>query len=166
MKNKFIDKLFTLILLYICMYIGLFITLNLFTPDIGTLNIQVNSNEHNPELKEFNISTNQINEKYFILIYEDSSHDNWLYFNSKIHNKDSDIIISKFIPNLKNNYILLEGDKFNNEFNFSIKSKFPLTHMANKEYKFHIFFIVPYKLFLFPSFYYSKHTTFFLDPII
>ncbi|MEG0905050.1 MAG: hypothetical protein RSF87_02400 [Cellulosilyticaceae bacterium] len=166
MKNNIFNKLLTLILIYITLYIGLFLSLHFITPDLGTVDVTVTSNEINPELQEINISTNQVKNKYYILIYEEAEQDTWLYFNTKNYIKSSDFLVSEFIPNLKNKYILLEGDPLKSNFSFSIKSKYPLSYMANKDSKFHLFYIVSYDLFLFPTFYYSKHFVFFVDPII
>lgn len=166
MKNNFLNKLLTLILVYITVYIGLFLIFHFITPDIGTINVRVNPNQINPELQEIHISTNQIRSKYYILIYEDNAQDTWLYFNTKSFIKPSEFLLSEFAPHLKNKHIFLEGSPSKNDLNFSIKAKYPLSYMANKESKFHLFYIIPYKLFFFPTFYYSKHFIFFIDPII
>ena len=99
------------------------------------------------------------------MIYEEGDSENWLYFSSQATTMDS-TILKQFLPSTKNNYILLEGTKAKSDFSFTLTSKYPVTYMSTKEHIFHLEYIVPFKLFLFPTFYYTKQYTFFVDPLI
>lgn len=166
MKNTILNKLLTLILIYTMLYTGLFILFHFIPPTIGAVDVSITPNELNPELQEIKLSPPSSRSKYYILIYQDSDEDTWLYFNTKNYIESSELLVSELVPNLKNKYVLLEGSPLKNDLSFYLKSKYPLSYMANKESKFHLFYIIPYKVFLFPTFYYSKHFVFFIDPIM
>lgn len=166
MKNSIYNKLLTLILTYIILYAALFIFLHFYIPDLGDVSVTIKPTDYNSELQQVTLSTTKQFDKYYLFIYEDSSDDTWMYFNTTTHDKSSEFLIDQFIPSFKNKYVLLEGNKTKNTFSFTMKPKYPINYMSNKESKFHLFYIVPYKIFPFPTFYYSKHLIFFIEPIM
>lgn len=166
MQTNLLNKLFNLIIIIVFIYIIIFMSLHLLIPQLGDVTISVLPSNHHPEIQEINISTTKLVNKYYILIYEDAPEDNWLYFNNKIATRANEFFISEFVPSTKNKHILLEGNKSKNTFTFNIKSKVPISTMANKEFKFHLYYIVPYDLSIFPTFYYTKHFVFYIDPIM
>lgn len=166
MKNSLFNSLLSLILLYVICQLGLFLFYQFYLPELGDITITITPNNLSPEIQEVNLSLSRTFDKYYLLIYEEHTEDTWIYFNTKIHDKSSELLISEFLPHSKSKYILLEGTKLQNTFNFKMKSKYPISYMSNKDSKFHLFYIVPYKFFPFPTFYYSKHFVFFVDPII
>lgn len=166
MRKSVFNTLLNLTLLYIVCYVSLFIVFQFYIPDLGDITITVVPNDHTPEIQQINLSLNKMFDKYYLLIFEENTEDTWMYFYQKTHDKSSEFLLSQFIPNPKSKYVLLEGDNLKNTFSFKMKSKYPITYMSNKESKFHLYYIVPYKFFPFPTFYYSKHFTFFVDPIM
>lgn len=166
MKKSLLNTILNLIIFYIFLYVSLFIFFQFYIPDLGEVAITVVPNDYNPEVQQVNLSLNKLTDKYYLLIYEENTEDTWMYFNTKTHDKSSEFLISQFIPNPKSKYVLLEGNHLKNTFSFKMKSKYPISYMSNRESKFHLYYIVPYKLFPFPTFYYSKHFVFFVDPIM
>lgn len=166
MKKKIISRTILVVILFCISYVGLFIVLHLITPDLGTVTIGVNPNDDNPEMLYVTLSIDKSFNQYYFLIYENNPNDNWIYFSPSIYIEDNALITKEFLPDDKNKYLLLEGDQYKNSFTFSIKSKYPISYMSSQEHTFHVYAIVPFKLFPFPTFYFNKHYVFFIDPLL
>ncbi len=112
------------------------------------------------------ISNPQRVSSYYVLIYESTPDKHWNYLNATSSNTLPNDVLENFLVGEQSHYLLLRGDSQRNNFTFNITAKYPLTYMSAKEYLFHVYYIIPVKFFGFPTFYYSKYYTFFVDPLI
>ncbi|MGL5329789.1 MAG: hypothetical protein ACRDD7_10995 [Peptostreptococcaceae bacterium] len=166
MKNNWLIKGINILCIILLIYSTLFITLHFIYPDIGELSITLSPSPSRLESRIVSIHNPKVIDSYYLLIYEAGSEENWLYFNTSSHTTLPFNILKMFAPENKSNYLLLEGNKQKNQFTFTITSKYPLTYMASKQHIFNVHYIVPFKIFPFPTFYLSKYYTFFVDPLI
>ncbi|MGL4799629.1 MAG: hypothetical protein ACRCWY_09595 [Cellulosilyticaceae bacterium] len=164
MKQGFFIRFIHFITLSLVIYCIYFIILHFVSLNIGDLTIDVSAIPSQPESHTVSITTTKASPKYYLLIYEENE-DNWLYFNSFTGNADSSLT-DLFLPNPEPTYLFFEGNKTQSSFHFKLTSKYPLNYMASQEHIFHVDYIVPFQVFPFPPFYYSKHYTFFINPLI
>lgn len=161
-KNKLIFIANTIVILSI-LYIILFINYHIYNSDIGTLDITITQDEISPETVHISITPTKKHKNYYILIYENDDSNNWLYFSNNATGKDTLYILDEFLPTHKVKYALIEGFSTKNIHSFSIKSKYPISHLVNKDHVFHAYLIVPHNIFPFPKFYYIQHQIFFIN---
>lgn len=166
MENNIFIKGINIIYFILLIYSLLFIGLHFFYPNIDELTITLSPSPTRLESRVISIMNPKVLNSYYLLIYEDSADENWLYFNSSPAYSSHPNIIKSFLPESKTHYLLLEGNKHKSNFNFTITPKYPIGYMATKEHIFHVQYIVPFRVFPFPTFYYSKHYIFFVDPLI
>lgn len=151
------------IILMIFIYLALFISHHFYTPNLGELTIDITQNPDYPELVNLSLSPTEKLKDYYVLIYEDDDSDSWLYFANNASGKDTHYILEELLPAHKLKYALFQGTSTKNIHSFSMKSKYPISHLANKDHVFHAYLIVPNKIFPFPKFYYIKHQIFFIN---
>lgn len=161
-KNRF-TFIANFIVILTILYLILFMNYHIYTSDIGELDINITQDENFPETASITISPNKKLKNYYVLIYEDDDSNNWLYFSNNATGKDTHYILDELLPPHKIKYALLEGSSTKNMHTFNIKSKYPISHLANKDHVFHAYLIVPYSIFPFPKFYYIKHQIFFIN---
>lgn len=161
-KNK-LTFIANVIIILTVLYIVIFINYHIYNFDIGALDINITQDENSPETATISISPTKKHKNYYVLIYEDDTSNNWLYFSNNATGKDTHYILDELLPPHKIKYALLEGSSTKNLHSFNIKSKYPISHLANKDHVFHAYLIVPYGIFPFPKFYYIKHQIFFIN---
>lgn len=164
-KNWFI-KCVNGVGLFIIIYCIYFIALHFIYPDIGDISIEVNPVSSHLDSKVITITNPAVLDRYYLIIYQDNSEDDWLYFNSSNLTKPDSKVIKLFLPTTQSNYLFFEGSKSKPNLEFKLTSKYPMKYMSSKEHIFHVQYIVPFDFPPFPTFYYSKHYTFFVDPLI
>ena len=172
-KNKLLNyhkslyiKLIDGLTLLLVIYILFFISLHFITPNLDGLTITVVAAECRIESKIISITNTLPTKTYYLLIYEEDDPENWLYFSSPADNTNITELTKLFLPDSKANYVLLEGSKTKTTFPITITSKYPIQSSASQSSIFHVEYIVPFKIFPFPTFYYSKHYSFFVDHLI
>lgn len=161
-KNRF-TFIANFIVILCLLYTIIFINYHLYTSHIGTLDITITQDENMPETASITLSPTKKLKHYYILIYEDDDADSWLYFSHNATGKDTHYILDEILPPHKTKYALIEGSATKNTHTFNIKSKYPISHLANKDHVFHAYLIVPYSIFPFPKFYYIQHQIFFIN---
>lgn len=166
MEKNLIKKLVNIIFTFIVAYTLLFVLCEYLTPDLGEVKINISINKENNELQKISISNTKSYNNFNFLLYEDSATPNWIYTTPKISSKPKNLFINEYLPSPHTRYVYFEGNKNKNLFTVDIKPKYSIGHMSSKDHIFHLLYIVPYKLLFFPRFYYVKHFTFFVDPIM
>lgn len=165
MKKSKLYQLTWLGLLIILIYAIIVVCFHFYVPELPHLT--VNSV---PDLKYgtqyVTLTTDKPSKLFYLLIYEEEPDEHWIYYAPKSYNDSSELILDQFLPENVTKYILLEGDQTKNSFAFSLKPKYNLTQLANKDHIFHVIYIVPYDFHILPTFYYTKHSIFFIDPIL
>jgi len=134
-------------------------------PTIGEIKITVSSNRKAPQLQDITIISLAPPPKYYVLLYEANQKSDWFYFVRQSYNVDCQKVASIFLPKVSMNYILLEGNKTNSTFTFQIQSKYPVNYVLRKQSCFNIIYIVPYKIYPFPEFYYCTTSTLHIDAL-
>lgn len=163
MKKTIVEKIINLTILLIIIYFILFISYHLITPDIGYLDLKITSSTSSPGSQIVTMTTSKVLNHYYLLVYAHSSDEHWLYSAPPHHPSNGRFIKDMFLLDDKKKYILVEGNQYKNHFTFTLTPKYPVRYMSTKEHIFHVHYIVPYQVFPFPPFYYSKHYTFFLE---
>ena len=158
------NSIYLLILIYF-IYFFLSIMHHFFIPNIGEIHIETVSNSKDPEIKEITITCSKPSSKYYVFIYEEEEKNNWIYFVHQSYDKHRQAITDNFLPKESMKYVLFEGNKKILGFTFQIKPKYPINYIAKKKSSFHALYLVPYKIYPFPEFYYCKHTTFYIDAL-
>ncbi|OON94062.1 MAG: hypothetical protein ATN32_01600 [Candidatus Epulonipiscium fishelsonii] len=137
-----------------------------FIPSLGNVELEVIPTKLDSQLQIINITLTNPAEKYYLLLHEDDIDSNWIYITPTLSSREDDYIIKNFLNEEIEQYVFIEGDSSTLNYTFNIKSKYPISYIANKNYEFHLQYIVPYKFLFFPTFYYNKHFVFFVDPIM
>ncbi|OOB80111.1 MAG: hypothetical protein BEN19_00620 [Epulopiscium sp. Nuni2H_MBin003] len=164
MLKNFLYNPFNLGLLIIAILTTYMFTIRFYTPPLANVSINISSTDYNTEMQKITFTLDIPHDEYFLLIYEEGSEENWMYFTSDTYNN---LDISKiFLPTEIEKYILFEGNSKISTFSFEVKPKYSLSYMNNKEYIFHLQLIVPFKPLFLPVFYYTKHYVFSIEPII
>lgn len=154
-----------LVLIMIVIYSGIFVSFHFYIPKLTDLRVtSIPDPKYGTQYVTLNID--KPDHLFYILIYEESDDENWIYYASKSYNDSTELILSQFLPQDKTQYILLEGNQNTSNLNFSLRPKYNLSSLANKEHIFHLIYIVPKNFYIFPTFYYTKHSIFFVDPIL
>jgi hypothetical protein len=154
-----------LILLLYSIYCIIFIIYHFLIPQTGEVSIFIQPNINNPEIQKVTITPKKASSKYYLLVYEDYERNNWIYYMHQNYNKKREEIARTFLPADNMKYLLLEGDKKTNFFSFELKRKYHSNYISPHKSVFHLIYLVPYKLFLFPEFYYCIHRTFYIDSL-
>lgn len=163
--SKILFNITQIILFIYCIYCIIFIIYHFITPDINELFIAIKANNNNPDIQQVSITSKKPSNKYYLLIYEDSERNNWIYYMNQNYTKKREEIAYTFLPKETMKYIVLEGDKKTQTFSFDIKRKYQSNYISPHKSTFHVIYLVPYKLFLFPEFFYCKHLTFYIDSL-
>lgn len=165
MKTTYFYKLTWIGLLMIIIYSCIYLSFHFYVPDLADITVTTV-----PDVKygveHVTLTADKPDDLCYLLIYEEDEDENWIYYAPRSYNDSSQLIRNHFLPEDKSKYILLEGTSTKSSFAFSLKPKYNLTALANKEHVFHVIYIVPYKLTFFPTFYYTQHSVFFIDPIL
>ncbi|OON98300.1 MAG: hypothetical protein ATN36_00990 [Epulopiscium sp. Nele67-Bin005] len=142
------------------------IIIRFFIPTFGEAHVQISSVNLSTEQREIGIIVDNPDEEYYILVYEDDPDNNWIYFTHLYFPPAHDKIVDNFLPDDIEKYMLFGGDELTSYFSFQLRPNQPLNYMVHENYIFHLQYIVPYKFLFFPTFYYSKHSIFFIDPVM
>lgn len=163
--SRLIYNVTQILLVTYVIYCLIFMIYHFFIPNIGEANIKTTSNPKDPEVKEIIITCTKPPSKYYIFIYEEEEKNRWIYFVHQSYDKHRQAIADKFLPKKTMKYVLVEGNKKNSTFAFQIKPKYPINYIARKRSVFHAIYLVPYKIYPFPDFYYCKHSVFYIDAL-
>ncbi|WP_069999915.1 hypothetical protein [Cellulosilyticum sp. I15G10I2] len=163
--SKIIYNILQVLTITYIIYFLIFIIHHFFIPNIGELTIESLSDSKDPEIKEITVSCEKAPSKYYIFIYEEDEKNNWIYFVHQAYDKNRQAIADKFLPKKTMKYVLFEGNKKSSSFQFQIKPKYPISYIARKRSVFHAIYLVPYKIYPFPEFYYCKHSIFYIDAL-
>lgn len=166
MKYKYLHYYSNFFLITICIYLIIFLFSHCITPNLNQVSITIENNLLNSELQDITISVDDFYANYYLIIYQNEPDEHWIYFTSSDYKDDISSLIDNFYSLTKNKFIIFQGDKIKNEFKFSIKPKYTLDYMTNTDNLFHVYYVVPYSVFPFKKFYYSKHFYFFVNPVI
>lgn len=166
LRTNIFKKLIDIFFAFLIAYILLFVLCEYLTPDLGEVKISVTTNKEKNELQKITLSASKAYNNFYFLLYEDSNEPNWIYTTSKMTSKPKKNFMTEYLPSSHTRYVYFEGNKNKNLFTVDIKPKYSIGHMSSKDHVFHLVYIVPYKLLFFPQFYYAKHFTFFVDPIM
>ena len=165
MRHSFISK-FTFVFIFLMLsYTLIFCALKFYIPDLGHVEIIVSPTEDNPEVCFVTLSIENPKKPYYLLVYENSKPEHWIYSSSTIYNNDLDPLIETFVPKDKSKYLIFSGDTSKKTFTFTLKSKYPINYTSNQEHIFTLYHIVPLNIFPF-TFYFHKDYVFFIDPLI
>lgn len=164
-KKSSLYKFTFLALIFIAIHSAIYISFHFYIPNLSNITVSsIPDPKYGTQYVTLNIDKPE--KLFYMLIYEESDDENWLYFAPKSYNDATELILNQFLPENKTQYILLEGNQNTANLNFSLKPKYNLTTLANKEHIFHVVYIVPRDFYIFPTFYYTKHSIFFVDPIL
>ncbi|MGL4736410.1 MAG: hypothetical protein ACRCW2_03040 [Cellulosilyticaceae bacterium] len=166
MKQKSLFYRITLFaLIFISIYSCIFIGFHFYIPILTNVTAtSIPDPKYGTQYVTLNID--KPDNLFYVLIYEETDDENWIYYAQKSYNDSTELILSQFLPENKTQYMLLEGSKSTTNLSFSLKPKYNLSTLANKEHIFHVIYIVPKNFYIFPTFYYTKHSIFFVDPIL
>ncbi len=157
--NPFNIGLIIIILVTIYTYL-----IRFYIPELPELVINITPTNYNSEMQQIEFKVNDMANDYYILIYEENPEQNWTYFNSdNYHNSD---IASYFLPDKIDKYVLFKSNTNSNTYSFDVRPKYTINYMSNIESIFHVQLIIPYQPLFLPTFYYTTHYVFFLEPLI
>lgn len=159
--SNFLKFCMFLYLFYVC----LFLVFHVFPIKLGEIEVSIISNIKDPEVQEVTILSTKSHARYYFLVYEEVEKNNWIYFVHPAYDKYRQTISNRFLPNPTSKYVIWEGNYESGYCTFQMKSKYPFHYIANCTNIFHVIYIVPYRLYPFPTFYFSKHATFTINPI-
>lgn len=153
-----------LLIIYL-IYCLLFVIQHFVTPSIGEVNIVVSPNSKISNLQDITVISKETPSKYYVLIYEENQKSDWIYHVHQTYEKERQIITDTFLPKDTMKYILIEGNKKKSSFTFQIQPKYPINYVARKQSCFHTIYIVPYKIYPFPEFYYCTHSILYIEAL-
>jgi hypothetical protein len=146
-------------------YCLLFIVQHFIIPTIGEIDISVTANNKVLTNQDVTITPQKPPSRYYVLLYEENKKNDWIYFINQTYDKRRQTIADTFLPEDTMKYILFEGSKKNSSFTFQIQPKYPINYVVRKQSCFHVIYIIPYKIYPFPDFYYCSHSVIYIDTL-
>lgn len=146
-------------------YIILFALHHFTAPNFEEMNINVSSNVQNPKIQDVIITIPKVSNKYYIMVFEESGANCWLYCSHQEYDKHRQKIADSFLSKETNNYILIEGNKKSKVNSIQVQPKYPLNYIATKKNTFHVIYITPNRILPFSPFYYCLHNEFYINTL-